>query len=90
VSEEFSPLFGHSGIGVVEELSEGCFFACSLDGTIVIKGEGEEVDFAFGLRDAGLGGFGEMAAIFTRHRNEKGERIKYNLTYFTYVSQSRN
>ena len=76
MSEEFSPLFGHSGIGVVEELSEGCFFACSLDGTIVIEGEGEELDFAFGLRDAGLGAFGGTAAIFTRHRNEKGGKDK--------------
>jgi len=55
------------------ELSEGCFFSCALDGTIVIECLGEEVDFAFGMSDDGLGGFGRgVESMVTWHRNAKG------------------
>jgi len=60
---------------MVEELSKRCFFACPLDGTIVIECLGEAVDFSFGLSDDGRCGFGG-GAIVTRHGNARGKRNK--------------
>ena len=56
--EKFSSFFGDGGIGIVQELSERGVFACALDGSIVIQGLGEKVDFAFGLSDDGRTRFG--------------------------------
>ncbi|MCL2711193.1 MAG: hypothetical protein FWE95_09965 [Planctomycetaceae bacterium] len=65
LSQEFSSFFCDGG--VVEELSERCFFACSLDGSIVIECLCEEVDFVVALSDVGRGSFGGSGTIFTKH-----------------------
>jgi len=70
-------LFCDGGIGSVQKLSERCFFACPLDGSIVIEGLGEKVDFVAGLSDAGLCGFGGGGAMIFMWHSLKGEKGKW-------------
>ena len=68
--KEFLSFCLDSGIGIVQELSERCFFARPLDSTIVIKGLGEELDFPVALSDDGRGG--KRGYWLMRHGEARG------------------